>query len=211
MREATRLTGVAVKIAGDTLTTTQQSNAQQRLDNSASALDAKTIADRNAAQADKSFQSTIDNFHQDQRAWVGLDTIEGQPILSKPFKIDIKLRNTGHTPAKKVLIYSFYEPLLIGSGKEITTSGENEPRNLGLIQPGATPGFLIDPQPSKIVEQADIDRLSKYTIYVHGTITYEDVFGGHHWTTYCAYYIPTAPLYGICENHNDAGDGERPK
>lgn len=40
-------------------------------------------------------------------------------------------------------------------------------------------------------------------IYVHGILTYDDVFGRHHWTTFC-YYLRTDGInYEAYKEHNE--------
>ncbi|MFP5233615.1 MAG: hypothetical protein ACLGQX_13475 [Acidobacteriota bacterium] len=53
----------AVKVAADTLAETQESDKQARVDSAA-----------NEKRAYTALQATINNFHQEQRAWVGVWT-----------------------------------------------------------------------------------------------------------------------------------------
>ena len=50
-------------------------------------------------EAKNALQSTIDDFHRDQRAWVGLSAISGAPTLGEIFTISPAYVNTGKTPA----------------------------------------------------------------------------------------------------------------
>jgi hypothetical protein len=67
MRIATGLTHDAVKVASDTLAETQASNARQAFLTDQARKSSETTSS-------KSLQATIENFHLDQRAWVGAKT-----------------------------------------------------------------------------------------------------------------------------------------
>lgn len=75
------------------------------------------IATRNQAEAAKtstktaqsSLQATIDNFHEDQRAWVGVFAVnhrnEGRPAAKSSMEdIQINILNTGRTPTREARI-----------------------------------------------------------------------------------------------------------
>jgi hypothetical protein len=158
---------------------------------SKAALDASTAASRN-----------------DQRAWLGLDTVTGRPELNATFTMTVKIRNTGRSPAKNVFVSNIYE--VVKATDRINFGLERDPHSLGLVQPNATPGFIVDPSHGKLVDQRTLDVLNRDRVYLHGTITYIDVFGRHHWTTYCAYFVNNAPEWGNCEQHNNEGDGNPP-
>lgn len=49
----------------------------------------------------------------------------------------------------------------------------------------------------------------KMVIFVHGTISYEDVFGCWHWTIFCYRFNPIRG-YDVYETHNDADDNRCP-
>ena len=114
MTEATKATKDAVQVARDTLSETQTSNMLQT---------AMTIQGQisSEANAKNSLDATIDNFHQEQRAWVGLSPLQNVPIAnapinnnqffqkepnaSPPMHHEFGIVNTGHTPARHVSLF----------------------------------------------------------------------------------------------------------
>jgi hypothetical protein len=103
MREATRATKDAVKVARDTLNESRASSAQARIDSKADSI----ASDKRAHDA---LQATIDQFTQDQRPWVSLTGFRVQlspkaaliPNLSTTDEAIAEFQNSGHTPARDV-------------------------------------------------------------------------------------------------------------
>lgn len=103
MRKATQATRGAVGVASRTLTETQASNARQ------AALSEQARISSEKASHD-ALQATIDQFHQDQRAWVGLTgfTVEADPMEKiAPEYAGNEMAvagfiNSGKTPARNV-------------------------------------------------------------------------------------------------------------
>jgi len=46
-------------------------------------------------------------------------------------------------------------------------------------------------------------------IYVYGRIEYDDVFGIHHWATFCQFYLASG-AYTFCPNYNETDRNEKP-
>jgi hypothetical protein len=90
------------EVASYALCETQRNNLiEQRL------LDANRVsADSSAAD---SLEATIRNSNLDQRAWIGVDRIDGVPELNKQFIVSVTIRNTGKTFAKHVVMASLEE------------------------------------------------------------------------------------------------------
>src|SRR5207253_642508 len=86
----------AASVASKTLEETQRSNNRQ--------AELSELARKSSEAATKiALQATIDNFHQDQRAWVSIKNV----TLTKPFSLTEKAQvrvligNSGKTPALK--------------------------------------------------------------------------------------------------------------
>src|ERR1035441_386132 len=99
MRKATVATQGAVDVASRTLTETQSSNARQATLADQARKDANAASEANRQDSGRALQATIDNFHQDQRAWVGPNGVTGVPTVGQPFSITVRYINTGKTPA----------------------------------------------------------------------------------------------------------------
>ena len=197
MTIATQATRNAVGVASQTLTETQSSNTAQK----------KLI--------EKSFQATIDNFHLDQRAWVGIDNIAGSPAKNEPFVVTAYVKNTGKTPAKNVRAWGHCEPraempnVQYGCSTGLVSSS---PRSSGLLNPGGTFLLTLNPSHGHPLQQELKETLeSKKTFYVYGCATYDDVFNSTHWLTYCSHWDEHIKGYAPCAKYNDSGEGPPPK
>jgi len=177
---------------------------------------AADAATKQAIIAKSTFAATIEQFHLDQRAWVAVDEVI-PPILkaTEPLNVIINFKNTGKTPAKNFLIYARGE--FVDKGKKPKLPAERLPGK-GVIPPNGvfhtTLGDLTKPQ-----VDADVMFLSSglRVIWLHGKVTYDDVFDRAHWTTYCYVFIPKERTkdfgqggFAPCETGNDVGDGDGP-
>jgi hypothetical protein len=183
----------AVAVASRTLCETQRSNAAQQVANSTT------------------LKTTIDNFHQEQRAWVGTAYFNGFPELNEVLRTKVGIKNTGRTPARNVIAYQVFDPLSIGQKLTFTNEKKATPERMATINPEVVDESMMDQIYGKKVDQPHLDSFSKYDVYVHGKITYLDIFGVSHWTTYCVQMLLTPPkTYKFCDEHNDEGDGKPP-
>jgi hypothetical protein len=196
----------AVKVAGDTLDATQKANAQQTIDNAAAAVRAKAVADASDKQASKSLEAAIANFHQDQRAWLGVNKPEGVPRDTGPYDVKIPAKNTGRTPAVDIAMY-FEIKLIFQPGLPIAIPAfPGPPQPLGTIVPGDIYTFVyhqVDGLRGVIASNPN----GVFAIY--GGITYKDVFKNAHWLTFC-FFVEEDGISHYCQAGNDIGDGPPP-
>jgi hypothetical protein len=177
----------AVDVASRTLDETVRSNKTQELANMAS------------------FQATVDNFHLDQRAWVGVISIE--PPNLKPrsdFFLSLHAINSGHTPA-----LNFQSLVVLHSlGKDEPFKAAYGPLPAGWTRSNRVvqPGEQVTINTNKYAltqEQVDWVTNGNYILYVYGKMSYDDVFGKHHHTTFCKMVISEA-LVEDCGTYNTA-------
>lgn len=74
---------------------------------------------------------------------------------------------------------------------------------MAVLQPEAVTYVAI---PSHgIVDQANFDAVNngKLILWVWGRITYDDVFGGHHWTTFVQTFNPSTVSLNTYKTGND--------
>lgn len=205
----------AAQIAKDTLEATKNANAQQRLDNIASAADAKLLADRTAAQADKSLQATIDNFHLQQRAWVTVTSMSAKKLeIGDVTTAKVDIKNTGTAPAFDVEIRVNDSVELKGHKLQIGygDTNKNPPASRGVLPPGGeanatAPERLINGTTTVYkAEQTYINALvsgeAVYTVF--GIIKYKDVFRAPHQTTFCAILNSDLTTFHSCADYNNA-------
>ena len=204
----------AVKVASDTLTETQASNARQ----AALAEKARESSDKNSSQT---LQATIDQFHQDQRAWLGVcDLALLQLEDDKPIVAQIKLCNTGKTPASHVQergkYRTEYEPKYIPTDAEVnqfspTNAQSVPPQGFNYLKMGDFSKSYTAVATAN--ERAGMDALSKsyadikagrMTIFYYGDIRYFDTFGKPHTTKFCIFLSdPATKEMLYCPEYNE--------
>jgi hypothetical protein len=172
--------------------------------------------DHNMEIAATAAKDSADAAKMDQRAWLGIDVIRSDPTnpeLGKPFIVTIQFKNTGKTPARKVVMRGRGEPVL--KGKQPNYSYEGIRTFSAYISPGAMPSTQVAPMTIPGTEQSIIInddlinglRTGAFTVYVHGRIDYEDIFAVPHWFTYCAsLVVPFNSHFGSCDSHNESDD-----
>ncbi len=89
MRAATKFSGLSASAAAESVNVLRDTLSETRKNG--------------ATQEDlsrRSLKGSIDNFRQDQRAWVGISSYEVSPIIEgMPIDFKIRLTNSGKTPA----------------------------------------------------------------------------------------------------------------
>lgn len=124
--------------------------------------------------------------HADQRAWVTVGTatlLKERTVNEKP-EVEIKVFNSGKTPALEVKILgavylSAEEPGSVGYPKDTSKYSS------AVIGPAAPPTSVILERPP--LGELEVLAFSSGAngIYAHGEIRYVDIFGKHHTTGFC--------------------------
>jgi hypothetical protein len=183
MKKATEATRQAVRVARDTLAETQRSNLMQE------------------GQNKKTLQASIDNFRQEQRAWIAVTSVHGTtPENSDSFEIAVDITNTGLTPAYNVVVYDTFS--FAEQNVPIPFNVEVPPRNLGLLSPKGD--RTIDWRKKDTFPNATPAFFKERRAHIFGRIIYDDQAGHHHWITYCATSSDDWNKYNFCDSHNDA-------
>lgn len=143
-----------------------------------------------------------------QRAWLEVTTEtvplkSGEPFLpgqSADFRV--RITNTGRTPALDVR----YEEVWCVDRKNknakipcpsFVYKTYSSPTNI-MPNGGSYHDFE---QPINVTAYAEI-KSNEVTQYSHGRVTYDDVFGKHHWVTYCDLLLPTG-AWANCKTNNE--------
>ena len=73
-------------------------------------------------------------------------------------------------------------------------------------------GFPTVNKIHKPLTQDEVDMFKKgdVSLFVHGKMTYDDIFGCPHWTKFCYRLLPHNFHYRTHEQHNDADDSRCP-
>jgi hypothetical protein len=145
-----------------------------------------------------------------QRAWLSVlvNTVtpaSGMFAAGQPLDIRISQKNTGRTPALN--LKGVTERTTVPVNKDGNTF--NPPDFSYKGTPSVSAGNL---PPDGVVfgdfqapfTSDDFDRVInlKVRIYLHGRIEYDDVFGVHHWLTFCSFLLPGG-AYAVCAYHNE--------
>lgn len=160
------------------------------------------------------------NFRRDERAWIGFSLGGGNLTLTvgQPFSVPTTLINSGKTPAKNVegniivtivkrgapfdFVYaSGHANYRIAAGSLFPNATINE--SFQAIRHGPVHAEAI------IVTKPILDEItaSQSLVVVYGRLTYSDIFGIEHWTTYCRIVSNPSLIPDDCVRYNNTDDG----
>jgi hypothetical protein len=162
-----------------------------------------------------------DNTHLEQRPWVTVISVLSQPRFpeaGKPLTIRIVLKNTGKTPAKYTVSHIIIEPIATSESDFSFDKDEQSDRQQGLQ--GVHSEALIAPDSmyeatttigAGTIDKSQVEKLNAdlIRIFVFGRITYVDVLGCEHWTTFC-YKLSTIGDYNAYKTFNETDDNRCP-
>ncbi len=156
----------------------------------------------------KALDAPIDSSRTDQRAWIDL-IISAPPAFQadQPFSTNAQVKNLGKTPAKNIQMGDAFEGLSAQTTYSfdhakltMTRMGMLPPQGPALRPVEITPG-----KPHEILGQGRFDAISRGSIvlFYWGLVTYDDVFGIHHWLKFCYIYNVPHSQFDLCAIHND--------
>lgn len=189
MRKATNATQDAVDVASRTLTETQASNARQAAANEQARQDAMVASNASAATASAAIKATIDNFHQDHRAWLGVSDATFVIIDGRPLTEQVIITNVGRSPAINVVwrIARLFKPKETAVGAQSLVYGDTITRSpFGTAFPSQRFTMHNDnaePSPEALIASL---KSGDIVLYVFGEVGYQDVFSRNHWTHFCS-------------------------
>ena len=165
-------------------------------------------------QSRKSLDASIQASHRDQRAWVSVRSciLAKEPEQGEGFRVNCRIEDTGKTPAVSI------------RNSFLTGSSNFPPPSQDWSQVTASAPFILFPgdtgrgyaaifaiHDSPPIERAtDLNsilfcRRSINRMWVWAHLTYEDVFGGKHFTDSCMNRMFGSPLtdFIACDTGND--------
>jgi len=162
--------------------------------------------------AQRSLGTTIDSFHLEQRAWLGLGEALPPPFMEGRKRVYVKegeetsfgfiITNSGRTPAMNVIQGTSYISLLASAKFSPRYPGGTE--RAGVFQPNAKV-WAITPTTGRWTKlQVDNLKNGVYALYLFGTISYDDVFGATHHTTICMELSKDLTGFFTCATYNKA-------
>ncbi len=169
--------------------------------------------ENSVTQAQISFNAANKQAILSQRAWmqvkVGIESPTGKWTVGKPLDVRMKRKNTGRTPAlnvKDVNAMTIQEKINgVFKSPPFSYKPEQYVRAGNLTPDGEIFSDFVEPFTAE-----DENRIvsEKVRVYVHGVIEYDDVFGVHHWLTYCNFLLP-GQAFAICPYHNEVDQNDK--
>jgi hypothetical protein len=152
-------------------------------------------------QSQAALDASIEISRDDQRAWVGVEGFTGSIAVGKPLDFTVAFRNSGKTPALGLIVRVRSEVRL--KGDKAPFAYPNVPRSRGVLQPNGIDSISsID---GHVLDQFTYSRIRSGEViaYVHGLVSYNDIFFRAHWLKFCFFLTSNATSYQVCENYND--------
>jgi hypothetical protein len=188
-------------------------SADAARDNASAAKDQATASADGALATKNGVADAITNARMDQRAWIGVSNITGEPVLNEIWKIVVVVHNSGKTPARNLHGVSLPDPVKRGGNPNFSYAHDNHFVG-GMIPPNGDFHATLIPtrsksttKPSQLTQPLlDSINAGDSRIYIHGQITYDDVFKCSYWMTYCYFWDPDTHGFAACREHNDTGE-----
>jgi hypothetical protein len=155
-------------------------------------------------QANKSFNASLETARTDQRAWVGVVKLNSFNFKTGPnYFIPFDIVNSGKTPALNVRTKATLKTLEKGTQFIPTYQPPTTVPSLSVVQPQMHMELTTLPIDISASQFANIKN-GRGILYAYGDITYDDIFGKSHETTFCVMYWNglTAPI--TCDTYNSA-------
>jgi hypothetical protein len=165
--------------------------------------------------AEETLKNNIEIARQDQRAWVGLVSIEPPTLKDEsnrhvyvknglPAEFGVTVTNSGRSPALKfkAFINCYLQPTDKGLSPEYNVPPV---RSVAVIQPQMPVKLILNPTPT-IFDTTIINAIKDRTLslYVFGQMTYEDIFKEGHHTTFCMVLTSSLETFIPCKTYNEA-------
>ena len=178
------------------------------------------IARQQAQSAQDSADAVKTQMRVDQRAWISLGGTSRSGIKSdntfavgQPFTVTISIRNLGKTPATNTQTGIIIEPRMKGDkprfereAKVAVPTGTilpnveiyNSPTLTMCSRVNTNTGETLAKFPCALTQdEYDAVMSGSQIIYVHGRVTYDDVFNHSHWFTFC-YFMGANDTWAMC-------------
>lgn len=174
-------------------------------------------ATKAAKAAEASVEQARQSLHLDQRAWVAVGTVKGIPILDQILNVEVVCKNSGKTFAKKFTMHAVFDPRQKGEQPDFESEtqaaiAKDSPGGVALLPPNAE--FILPMRIQRTGQGAqttsdDLKNIAegKLIMFAYGKMTYEDIFGCPHWSTFCFRLSPTLKWF-VNETYNDSDDGD---
>ena len=151
----------------------------------------------------------------DQRAWIGLQGVDGFPKAGEELRVSPRYINTGKTMALHVRRQANWTILWHEDRFKPIWDGRHEPNVSGgyavsnLVPNLPMTQHLHDPRRGNQISQRDYNWINEgdLVLYVYGRVCYDDIFQKPHWIHFCDFYNPDDNTYSSCEIYNEIDNG----
>lgn len=143
----------------------------------------------------------------DQRAWMGITHIVATGEIGKPKSISIGFKNTGKTPAKYVNTIMTVDVIKWDAEPDFANikHSHTDSREIVAPQQPITNTYDFTEHPEKQISDTQTLGIisGSMRVVVYGIVTYEDIFGIHHWIKYCSSLTGDGKTFSYYHKHND--------
>lgn len=175
------------------------------------------IAKRQAKSSEDAIATSLQIERADQRAWLGISEFEVEQYApdepQKPFKIVLRLRNSGKTPAINIRLATAFQnypdPVVDGPSTndiKVLLHSLKESKSAFVAAPNSTRKYIIDDRVNKNIVTANYSTIRTYHswAYFFGQIEYDDVFQHGRITKFCLYLAdPPNKQLAHCNKFNE--------
>ena len=194
LQEATKLTKRSADLADSSFSESQKSSREE-----------SERAERTTKAMEKNIEIAEMSARVSNRAYISFKDVTKQILqVGKQASVDIKYVNVGKTPAYNISIIH---------GVKIGGSGffDNEIENIKTTKiTNQTLGASLDGNTTagsgEMINYENFTKImnGQKSWFVYGNITYNDIFGGSHFTRYCFQVFPDKNIIVMCDKYNDA-------
>ncbi|MEP7353589.1 MAG: hypothetical protein ABI824_10200 [Acidobacteriota bacterium] len=152
------------------------------------------------------------NFKIDERAWIEARDSDPNFMLSnlKTAGVDMFVTNIGKTPALHVALSTASEILPKAVAPSLSFRANGATTEMGMLFQGEKSRVVVAGSLAPDISEKERLQLTSGEAYlaVWGTATWDDIFGGSHWSRFCFYrsfYNSGSSINARnCTNYNDA-------
>jgi hypothetical protein len=175
-----------------------------------SILEKAAIAGNQNYAGNSALHNLTEQLHREQRAWVSVGDVRGVPAAGSVWDVVATFRNSGRSFAKNLKGATAsdlvarnaqpnfaYEKVRKFNGSLISPNTDYHLRLVTTRSKGSGRAFPLTEQQLESLNKGNL------RLYTHGQATYDDVFGRHHWLTFCYFWVPETRAFSPCTEHND--------
>jgi hypothetical protein len=166
--------------------------------------------DSSQKQSQVSLQASIENFHLEQRAWLGLASVEMKPMKAPdPIRATMVVLNSGKTPALHAAFNFFMHPsdVPINAAEYVKhpIEPQSPPHTASMVLPGAV---KLLPSSTGSTDEFEVQSVQngRKLIYFFAFMSYRDVFRVEHHTRVCALLDFKGGGFSSCPGDFDQAD-----